>query len=478
MTTKRHAALLFAVPVLCLLTAALFVGLSAPDISAHAHVAQAFDPFAVVVASPLLVALRDKRADLGAQMQALVEASESEDRDLTAEEEEAFDKLKAEKESVEKRIGRLESLQASTAPVVIPAAARRGSIVHPPAAGARREFESVGEFMHAVRFNPNDQRLNYVENVGAEGDGEGLSAEMRMDDGPSGGFAIPPEFRNTLLRVQPQDAIVRPRAQVLEPGNAPDAKVTLTALDQRGAAPGNMFGGVEVQWIGEGEEKPDTDLKLREVSLEPHEVAGTITITDKLLRNWQGSSAFIEAQMRGAVRQSEDFAFIHGNGINKPLGILNSPALFKVPRGTANVITYDDVVEMVARGHGNGVFVFSRSALPSLMKLRDPAGNYIWVASAREGEPASLAGRPAIMSDRNPLLGALGDIWYGDLSMYLIKDGSGPFVAASEHVLFKQNKTMIKIFWNVDGKPWLTAPFPLENGYQVSPFVALDVPGA
>ena len=49
-------------------------------------------------------------------------------------------------------------------------------------------------------------------------------------------------------------------------------------------------------------------------------------------------------------------------------------------------------------------------------------------------------------------------------------------MAASEHVKFLQNKTVIKIFWNVDGAPWLKAPFKEENGYEVSPFVALDVP--
>ncbi len=63
-----------------------------------------------------------------------------------------------------------------------------------------------------------------------------------------------------------------------------------------------------------------------------------------------------------------------------------------------------------------------------------------------------------------------------DWSHYLIKDGSGPFVAASEHVKFTSNKTVIKIFWNVDGAPWLTAPIAEENGYEVSPFVGLDVP--
>jgi len=43
-------------------------------------------------------------------------------------------------------------------------------------------------------------------------------------------------------------------------------------------------------------------------------------------------------------------------------------------------------------------------------------------------------------------------------------------------VHFTQNKTVIKAFWLVDGQPWLAGPITQEGGYQVSPFVALDVP--
>jgi len=63
-----------------------------------------------------------------------------------------------------------------------------------------------------------------------------------------------------------------------------------------------------------------------------------------------------------------------------------------------------------------------------------------------------------------------------DLSYYLIKDGSGPFVAASPHVYFTTNKTVIKIFWNVDGQSWLNDPLGLEGSVAntVSPFVVLN----
>lgn len=430
-----------------------------------------------------LQTLRAQRTNLVVQMRAMHSAAEAEDgRDFSAEETTAYDALKAQKDALDLRIGRLEGLEADEAEGsrVVSAASRRAGI---GAGGrgpeAKTEFESLGEFLSAVRFNPNDQRLNFVENAGAEGDGE-FSAEMRMDNQTSGGFMIPPQLRTTIMQVPAQDALVRPRAQVIEAGSPPDAGVIIPALDQTGANPGNVFGGVQVSWIEEGGEKPETDADLRNIELTPHEVAGFITVTDKFLRNWAAASSFLEGLLRGAVTQAEDYAFIRGTGIGQPLGALNADATYFVNRAGANHVTYDDLVGMVAhflmRGGTSGVWSMPQSALPDIAKMTDPEGHYIWQANARDGFAGNLLGYPVRWNNRMPGLGTRGDVLLADWSQYLIKDGSGPFVATSEHVKFTSNKTLVKIFWNVDGAPWLTKPFTEENGYIVSPFVGLDVP--
>ncbi|WP_425105480.1 phage major capsid protein [Ancylobacter sp.] len=429
----------------------------------------------------MLKALREKRAKLVADMRAILTGAENDNgRDLTAEETAAFDALEAELEKIKPQIERAERLEQEEASLssIRPAAARQNGIIRPPGPEAAREFESFGQFMHAVRFNPNDQRLNFVESAGANADD--LSAEMRMDSNAQGGFMVPAQLRTTLLSVPAQDALVRPRANVIEAGDPPDAGVTFPALDQTGANPGNMYGGVEVKWIGEGDEKPETDARLREITLTPHEVAGFTTITDKLLRNWRASSTFIENLLRGAVTAAEDYAFQRGNGITQPLGALNSGATYFVNRAVANQVSYRDLVGMVARllmrGGTSPVWSMPQSALPQIALLKDDNNNLIWQANAREGFAGTLLGYPVRWNNRAPGLGSKGDILLADWSYYLIKDGSGPFVATSEHVKFTSNKTVIKIFWNVDGAPWLTAPIKEENGYQVSPFVGLDVP--
>jgi HK97 family phage major capsid protein len=431
----------------------------------------------------MLKALLEKRAKLIADMQAIIESAETEDRDLTAEEAESYDTLKASKEKLDARIARAQDVEASSQEletVARPAAGRGNGIVHAPGPPARRQFESLAEFFAAVRFNQDDPRLQYVEGTnGSNIDENGeLRAEQRMDNQTTGGYMVPTEIRSSIFSIDPQSSIVRSRAQVIGAGSQPDAAVAVPVLDQTGATqPQSVFGGITVAWLSEGQSKPDTSAALRQVILTPHEVAASLVITDKLLRNWQGSREFIKNLFVSAVLAAEDFAFIRGSGVGQPLGIINSGAAYVESRaGGANTVTYDDIFSMAARmlmRGGTPVWTMSQSVMPQLAQLRDGNNNYIWQPDARLGFAGTLLGWPVVWNNRQPALGTKGDVMLSDFSYYLIKDGSGPFVAASEHVLFQSNKTMIKVFWNVDGAPWLSAPFNEENAYQVSPFVVL-----
>lgn len=441
-----------------------------------------------------LKAMREKRAGNISAMRAILDKAKAENREtLTAEETAEYDRLKAEADDLKVNIDRvlgLEAMEAEGDERVPAAASRQGSEspdrVHAQGDPANREFESLGQFLAAVRFNPGDSRLQFDENAGANATTLGsmnergeFTAEQRMDTGSAGGFLVPTQLRSEILRIDPATSIVRPRAQVIPAGSPPDAAISFPALDQGGEAPENMFGGVEVQWIAEGQTKPETEAKFREIKLEPKEVAGIVYVTDKLLRNWQAAGSFLEGLLRGAVTQAEDFAFIAGNGIGKPLGFLNSGALLGVNRATANTVKYVDLVGMLSvmlmRG-GSPVWVASQSVLPQILNMVDGDGRLIYQTNLREGVGQTLLGYPIVWNNRSSGLGTKGDISLVDFANYLIKDGSGPFVATSEHVRFAQNQTAIKIFWNVDGQPWLTAPFKEENGYEVSPFVTLDVP--
>jgi HK97 family phage major capsid protein len=253
----------------------------------------------------------------------------------------------------------------------------------------------------------------------------------------------------------------------------------MPALDQTNAE--NIYGGVVVSAVAEAGTKPETDIRFKEVSLEPTEVAGWIRVSDKLLRNWPAASAVLSTQMRQAMVGWEDYRFLRGTGVAEPLGIINSPARVTVTRQTASSVTWQDVRTMYSRLRfgGSPVWIASQTTLPTLMTIADGGSNNLFVtayAGAAGPIPSTLFGIPVLFAERCPAVGTEGDLMLVDLSYYLIKDGSGPFIAASEHVYFTNNQTVIKIFWNVDGKPWLTQPIGLEGSVTntISPFVVLQ----
>jgi HK97 family phage major capsid protein len=415
----------------------------------------------------MLKELRDKLAKAIERMDALLNTADAEKRNLNEAEEKEFSELDASLPVIKADIARREKLEDDKAE-----AGRTRRSIPIPAATTRaedpKEFKTLGEFLHSVRFSPSDPRLESLEQREARGSSMGVGAE--------GGFAVPTQFRETLLSVSAGQAIFRPRATIIPAGSPPDAEVSMPALNQ-GAAQ-NMYGGVQVQWIGEGDTKPETDMRLKEIKLKPHEVAGHIIVTDKLLRNWGAAEAVLSAQLRLAVTGTEETAFYNGNGVARPLGVLQSPARVNVNRAVANQIALADVVGMYARLRQgmNPVWIASPTCIPQLCTIADAGSHNLWVMNAAPGIPPTLLGIPVLFHERSVALGTAGDLVLADLSYYLIKDGSGPFVMASEHVYFTSNRTVIKVFWNVDGSPWLNEPIPLEGSAAntVSPFVVLN----
>ncbi|HUV64420.1 MAG TPA: phage major capsid protein [Sedimentisphaerales bacterium] len=408
---------------------------------------------------PKLKILFDKRTHFVQQRKALLDKVIGEERLLTEEEQAENTRLAAEIDKMDNLIAYARSIPDDPTP----------GPAGPDPQPSAPEIHSFGELLFLVRFAPHDERLRELAD-GKE------HRDMSMGVGSAGGFLVPEQMGPLLEPIQPQEAVFRPRARVIPAGTPPDAAITLPALDQGGAH--GVYGGVQVVWIAEAVTKPETEPELREIKLEPQEVAGHVVASDKLLRNTAAAGALISTLLRGAINAAEDQAFLNGTGIGQPLGIIGHPASINVVRAGAGAIAYADVVNMFAQalmGGGRQIWIGSQTILPQLMQMATPLGQLVWQPSAREGMPMSLMGIPLILNARSPVLGAQGDLILADLNYYLIKDGSPLTIAASEHPRFTRNQTIIKGFWNVDGQPWLNSPLLLEDGVtQVSPFVVLQ----
>ena len=344
-------------------------------------------------------------------------------------------------------------------------------------ANPEREFRNVGEMLYSVaRFKRDGIRDHRLDELYEK-------REQQMGTGSQGGYALPDQFDSTIRQVVAQEGVVRSRATILPAGQPPDARLTFPSLDQTSGK--NNFGGVSLVHTGEGITMTETDLALREVSLEPKEISAYIVCTNKLLNNWQAAGTFISKTLSQAMVAQEDYDFLRGDGINKALGVINSAAAITYSRATPNLIDFPDIYGMMARmlmRGGSYIWLASQTVIPELASMTDAGTHAVWLGSQQSNMqgaqgplPSTLMGLPIVFSDRLPALGTQGDLSLLNLSYYVIKDGSGPFVASSEHIYFLSNKTVFKIVWNVDGKSWLTEPLQLEgdSSTTVSPFVVL-----
>lgn len=416
---------------------------------------------------PTIRELGQERAQRVDEMNSILQRAEQENRNFSDSETARWVQLDGEQDAIEKRIklaAHVERLSKAQGDYAAPQDHSDPKLpkskvqdTPDPVTG----FCSLGELVYTQRYRPQDERLQTME----------------MGTGASGGIAVPKVFRDQLLEVATQKAVIRPLAEVIPAGDKPDAEVTFPALDQ--SSTNGVRAGVSVNWVAEGVASTASDANLREVTLKPNEVCGHVIVTNKLLENWMAATSVIQRLLGDAMTGAEDLAFQSGNGVGKPLGILNAGAAIAVNRAGATAIALADVIGMRKKALGDlsgYVWLASDDTIDKLMTLKDEASNLVWLPSARDGEPDRLLGRPVIVNERGVDLGSKGDLMLVDLSHYLIKDGSGPFLDTSPHVYFTTRKTVVQVSWSVDGQPWLESAHTNEGGRTRSPFVILDVP--
>jgi HK97 family phage major capsid protein len=412
-------------------------------------------------------------------MRVLLDRADAERRPLDPFEQAKYGKLQAETDLLDKDIMDAEQ-DLERRRKLAEAESRKGKRGGQADVDPEKEFRNIGEMFWAIAAMTKDSRPDSrFDPLRPTHEERAMSAGV----GAEGGFALPTQFRDAIFQVSPQEAIVRPRATVIAAGSPPDAKLEAPALDQTSGS--NIYGGVTITHTGEAITMTETSAALRQLVLEPKEMSAYIVCTNKLLNNWEAASGFITTQLRRAIVGAEDYDFMRGDGINKALGFVNAPAAITVTRSAPNVIAFADVVAMLARAKmgGNLVWVVSQTCIPQLCAMVDAGNHAIWTGSAIAGlqgaagpVPSSLLGLPVLWGERLPALGTSGDINLVDLQYYLVKDGSGPYAAISTELLFLSNRTVFRIVWNVDGRPWLTEPIGLEGSTTntVSPFVKLS----
>ncbi len=112
----------------------------------------------------------------------------------------------------------------------------------------------------------------------------------------------------------------------------------------------------------------------------------------------------------------EGAAFITGDGIGKPRGILtyatgtNYGQVEQVNMGAAATLTADGFItvkfSLIEQFLNRGTWLMNRTTVAAAMKLKDGAGNYLWQPGLSAKEPSVILGLPVRMSTTMPTIAA------------------------------------------------------------------------
>lgn len=307
-------------------------------------------------------------------------------------------------------------------------------------------------------------------------------AAMATTSGTIGGYTVPVEFADQIHGLIMEETFFRQRAFV-QPMHAMSVQIPyLDITTGQGAGATAFAGGMQAVWTAEAQTRSEYEPTFRQLELKAHELSAYSVSSNILLQdNAVGLEKFLMTLFSKVISWAEEYAFFQGNGVGKPLGFLNAPALISTTRATSSHISYADVANLISRllpsSLIRAIWIAHPYTLADLVQLRDTANRVVWVnalGGATEKVPGYLFGRPVFISEKVPALGTKGDLSLVDPSLYVIGDRMDLEVAASEHVNFLKNQMTWRIVERVDGQPWISGPVTLADGSStVSPFVTV-----
>lgn len=305
------------------------------------------------------------------------------------------------------------------------------------------------------RREVNTALRDYIRSGDAAGINAMLSAnaEMSVGSDPDGGYTVYPAISSEMNRRIFETSPMRRLARVVQVSS--DAFEELNDLDE-----------AEASWVGEKQVRQSTGTPgFGVLNIPVHEVYAMPKVTQKLLDDSDiDLAAWLVDKCSQRFARKEGSAFIHGDGIQKPRGLLSYPttdtadaerawgtlehfnagASGAFPAGTAATDALIDLVyKLKVDFRTNANWLMNRKTAGAVRKLKDGDGNYVWQASAAQGQPDRLLGFPVELDEEMPDIASNSlSIAFGDFrEAYTIVDRHGlrllrdPFTA-KPHVLF------------------------------------------
>jgi len=356
------------------------------------------------------------------QAKALLDNAASEKRDLSGEETQTYERIMAD---IDERAKLIESIKAT-------------------AEREERAAEAAASFKPSEDTRSNDSDILRAIAMGEQRSYE-FAPEKRTLVGSSN--TVPSSFYNQVFQVA---RLVGPMLQTSQIFNTTSGEnLTIPTLTARSTA------AVATATAAIGASDPT----FSSITLGAYKYSFLVGVANELIADAGFDLTSLIAEQAGSeigYRVNNDLTI--GTGTVQPNG-LSTVAGSAVLGGTgvSGAFTYDNLVDLVysidgaARQLPGVGFQMSTSSLGVLRKLKDGAGNYIFVPGTT-GAPDTVLGFPVY---ENPAVAAVGtgnkSVLFGHLPSYKVRIAGGIDIAQSPDYAFNQDVTTFRVKMRVDG---------------------------
>lgn len=267
-------------------------------------------------------------------------------------------------------------------------------------------FDSSEDKEHKQAF------MDYMR-TGREADLERKSMATNAD--PDGGYLVPRQIDSEITKVLRELSPMRQIARVAQVESGDFSML-------------HSVGGTGYSWVGEEASRPQTGTpRFNEIKPVIGEIYAMPPITQKLLDDSGFDlETWLMDELSEVFAAGEGAAFITGDGINKPRGIITNSiastadgtrsetALQYVASGAAGAFAgsnpADKLVHLVhslkPRYRKGASWLLNTNSLEQVRTLKDGQGNYIWRAGVEAGQPDALLGYPVFEDENMPDIAA------------------------------------------------------------------------
>lgn len=340
------------------------------------------------------------------------------------------------------------------------------------------EFKSMGDFVRSgfeghqtTAFK--DRMVSHYKAV------QGMSEAIGAD----GGFSVMPEFNTKIFsRIYGNDLFSATDNYTVAGNN-----MTFLANAETSRVNGSRHGGLRGYWTGEGNAITASKPTIREIQLKLQKLAVVVYLTDELIAD---SGQALEQYVTNKASDEFNFmigdALFNGDGVGKPLGILNSPSLIAITKepgqGPATLDTFNITKasgRFFAGFRPRAKWYVNQDTLPQMRTMTLGIGaagttTFLPPTGLSTASYGILDGSEVKTIEFAASIGNQGDVTLADLGQVLSISKGGVAQAVSMHVEFLTDQLALRFTMRMNACPWENSPItPFKGSNTQSSFVTL-----